>query len=45
MNLDDTTSTNTPTEYEMLPRDVDGDCCNADFNYASIIGILRYLLG
>ena len=35
----------TPAKDGTLPKDVDGDCCNADFNYASIVGILLYLLG
>ena len=45
MGLYDATSTKTAADYGTLPKDVDGDCCNADFNYASIVGMLLYLLG
>ena len=35
----------TPDEYGTLPKDVDGYCYNTDFNYASIVFMLLYLLG
>ena len=45
MKLGDATSTKTPAEHGTLPKDVDGDCFNVEFNYVSIVGILLYLLG
>ena len=45
MHLEDSSPKNTPAEYATLPKDEHGEDCNSDFNYASIVGMLLYLLG
>ena len=43
VGLEGATSKSTPAECGALASDKDGDPCNADFNYASIVGMLMYL--
>ena len=45
MGLDDASPNKTPAEYGALPKDQDGEGCNANFNYASIVGMMLYLQG
>ena len=45
MGLDDASPNKTPAEYGPLPKDQDVKCCNANFNYASIVGMMLYLQG
>ena len=45
MGLDDTNGKDTPAICATLPKDKDGKECNADFNYASVLGMLLYLQG
>ena len=37
------TEVETPVYYGALPKDEDGESCDAQFNYSSIVGILFYL--
>ena len=40
MSLTDVTKVETPDKYGVLLRDEDGESCNTQFNYPSIVGIL-----
>ena len=43
MGLTNATEVETPAEYGALPKDHDGESCNSQFNYSSIVGMLLYL--
>ena len=45
MGLDDANCKETPATCSTLPKDKDGEECNEDFNYASVLGMLLYLQG
>ena len=43
MGLTNATEVENPAEYGALPNDYEGESCNTQFNYSSIVGILLYL--
>ena len=43
LGLDGATPKKTPAECGALGSDKEGDPCNADFNYASVVGMMMYL--
>jgi len=43
LGLDGATPKKMPTECGALALDKEGDPCNADFNYASVVGMMMYL--
>ena len=45
MGLDDANTKETPAVSATLPKDTDGEECNTEFNYASVLGMLLYLQG
>ena len=45
MGLDNSNPKGTPTIEGTLPKDLNGEPCNENFNYASVVGMLMYLQG
>ena len=43
MHLTNATEVEIPAEYGALPKDHDGESCNCQFNYSSIVGMILYL--
>ena len=44
MHLEESSTKNSLAEYDTFPKNEHGEDCNSDFNYASIVGILLYIL-
>ena len=45
MGLENANPKETPAKHGTLPKDAQGEDCNEDFNYASVVGMLLYLEG
>ena len=45
LGLADSNPKDTPAVHGTLPKDKNGEDCKADFNYASVLGMLLYLQG
>jgi hypothetical protein len=43
LGLEGANTKDTPAEFGALPADKDGEPCNGEFNYASVVGMLMYL--
>lgn len=43
LGLEGANAKDTPAEFGALPADKDGEPCNGEFNYASVVGMLMYL--